>query len=419
MENENDNNTNNNTNNNILVNDTGTSNNRTMDYMNNNTTTKSIINQTEPETDLDSNLEKEAHKLLIKAESLSKPRCCLCAICSSKTQRYNKSCNLYAKAGDMYKTAHQWLNAGICFENCSSIKIKLKESPLPFYEQAYYCFGKIDIGNDSKRVFDKMNSFLEKEGKLFQVGKNYENLGIKYEKNKKYDIAIEHYLQAIKYYEKEGKHENLKTKILIKLTELMMLNNHSEGKIKIPTMLENIGTNYLKNILTKYSAKEYFGKAILTRIYYNDDIIEGIKYLDKYRKKDKTFVDSSMYILCSDIITSIDNNDVEKLNSAIDKYKEINEIDEYLQFILAHIIDRENQKRKIKEKEEEENENNKEDNDNNNNESSNLTNNSDANDLNNKNENENENDEKIENNTNNTNHTNKTNNNNSDKDEKT
>ena len=325
---------------------------KTMEYMN--TMNKSIINQTLTEQEIDSNQENEAKRLIKKAKSLSKPRCCcFCYICSSKEQRYQESSNLYYKAGDIYKSSHQWYNAGFCYENSSLMKEKIKESPLSSLEQAYYCFEKTGIGTDSIRIFDKINLLLEKDEKFFQIGKNYENLAIKRENKEKYDLAIEYYLQAVNYYEKDGKHKNLKTKILIKLTELMILQNHPQAKEQVPPMLEDIGNNYLKNIMTKYQAKDYFGKAILTRIYFDDNIEEAKEYMNKYKKKDKTFEESNIYIFCSDIILCIENGENEKLDSTVKNYKNIYDLDEYMSFILKRIIDRENQKKKIKEEEEE------------------------------------------------------------------
>ena len=344
------------------LNETSINSKKTMEYVN--TITKSIINQTDTEQEMDSKQEEEARKLMKKAKALSQPKCCFC--CYSKEKRYKEIYDIYLKAGDIYKSCHQWNTAGLCYENCSLMKQKLKQSPLNCYEKAYYCYEKIDIGNDSKRIFDKVNSCLEKEEKYFQVGKNYENLAIKRENKEKYDIAIEHYLQAVKYYEKDGKHQNLKTKILIKLTELMILHNHPKAELKVPTMLESIGDNYLKNIMTKYQAKEYFGKAILTRLYFKDDIKEAKEFLHKYTKKDKTFEESNIYILCSDIISCIEKGENDKLNATIQKYKEIYKLDEYMTFILDNIIDRENQKKKIKEKEKiEKKEDKDEENDNN------------------------------------------------------
>ena len=325
---------------------------KTMEYMN--TMNKSIINQTLTEQEIDSNQENEAKRLIKKAKSLSKPRCCcFCYICSSKEQRYQESSNLYYKAGDIYKSSHQWYNAGFCYENSSLMKEKIKESPLSSLEQAYYCFEKTGIGTDSIRIFDKINLLLEKDEKFFQIGKNYENLAIKRENKEKYDLAIEYYLQAVNYYEKDGKHKNLKTKILIKLTELMILHNHPQAKDQVPSMLEDIGNNYLKNIMTKYQAKDYFGKAILTRIYFDDNIEEAKEYMNKYKKKDKTFEESNIYIFCSEIILCIENGENEKLDSTVKNYKNIYDLDEYMSFILEKIIDRENQKKKIKEEEEE------------------------------------------------------------------
>ena len=131
----------------------------------------------------------------------------------------------------------------------------------------------------------------------------------------------------------------------------MVLHNYSKAENYVPNMLENIGINYLKNIMIKYMAKEYFGKAVLTRIYFNDDIQEAKLYINKYKNKDKSFEDSNIYILCKDFISLIEHGENDKLNNAVQKYKEICGIDEYLTFILDNIIDRENQKKKLKDKE--------------------------------------------------------------------
>ena len=212
---------------------------KTMDYAN--TFTKSIINQTENDLEIESNLERECNNLIKSAKRKIQPKCCL--FCSPKYKRYEESCSLYKIAGDKYKSAHCWHKAAICYENCSLIKKRLQQNPLNYYEQAYYCYDKMDFSNDLKNIFDMMNSLLEKEGKFFQVGKNYENMGIKMEKKENYDIAIEYYLLAMKYYEKDFKHENIKTKLLIKLCELMILHNYSKAENYVPNMLENIGIN--------------------------------------------------------------------------------------------------------------------------------------------------------------------------------
>ena len=327
------------------INDTLASN-KTMEYYNN--ITKSYINQTATDIDNESNLEHEALVLVRKAENKVKKKCCLYSLISSKHERIVQACDLYKRAGDKYKLVNQWKKAGLCYENCALIKTKLKEKPLNFYKQSYMCFSKIDIGDDSKRIFDLMNQYLEKEGQYFQVGKNNENLGIEKENKKKYNEAINYYLIAIKYYEKDGKHESLIIKIQIKLAELMMINEDPDAPKKVPIMLENIGTYYLQNLITKYSAKDYFGKAILCNIYYSDNPSEGNIYIKKYKKMDKTFEESTIYNLCCDIVNSIENNDYNQLNNSILQYKEINEVDEFMNYILDKILEKINKINNIK-----------------------------------------------------------------------
>ena len=334
---------------NISVNST----NKTMDYVNN--VTKSVINQTDNDQEIETSQEKEARNLVRKAKELTKPRCCFSLICSTKEERHMEIANLYYNAGDLFKSAQNWLSAGRCYENSSILKSKVNHDPLIDYEKAYYCYDKIDIGDDAEKILEKMNLCLEKKGKFFEIGKNYENMAIKKEKKEKYDLAIDYYLKAITYYDKDRKHKNLKTKIYVKLAELMIIHNHSQANVKVPIMLENIGNHYLKNIMTKYQAKEYFGRAIIARIYFNNDINEAKEYMYKFKKKDKTFEESQICILCSDIITCLEKGDNYNLNSSIQKLEEIYNKNDYVTIILDKIIDREKQKKKVNEEEKQEN----------------------------------------------------------------
>ena len=107
--------------------------------------------------------------------------------------------------------------------------------------------------------------------------------------------------------------------------------------------------------MTKYQAKEYFGRAIIARIYFNNGINEAKEYMYKFKKKDKTFEESQICILCSDIITCLEKGDNYNLNSSIQKLEEIYNKNDYVAIILDKIIDREKQKKKVNEEEKQEN----------------------------------------------------------------
>ena len=301
---------------------------------------KSDIAQTCEDMNNIKSSDRDAYLLERKADNKLNPGCCLDSICTSKTKRYEDACNLYEKAGNKYKEAHQWRKAADCFENCSKIQINLKQNPIKYYKESFFCYTKTNSDINSKKIFEKMNQYLEKEGDFYQAGKNNEQMAIKSENNEYYNEAINYYSQASYYYELDGKHESLKNKMQIKVAELMILYNHPDAPSKVPTIMENIAKNYSKNPITKYTAKDYFGKAILSSIYFNNDMSEGKKLINKYKAIDPSFEESSIYNLCYDVIKSIENNDVLSLKKIIQNYKEISEEDEFTNKILDKIFEK-------------------------------------------------------------------------------
>ena len=327
------------------INDTNISNNKTMEYYN---VTKSIINQTITEVDNDTKLEKEAKDLFRKAENKLKRRCCLYVLIHSKEERLIESCQLFKRAGDKYKLCNQWKRSGICYENCALIKIRLKEKPTPFYKMAYDCYEKIDIGNEAKYIFDKMNISLEKDKNFFQAAKNCEDLAIQKEIKNKYEEAMDLYFKSSYYYERDGKHENLKNEMKIKTAELMMKIEHEKASKEVPAILENVGIKYLNTPERENEAKELFGKAILSSVFFKETPNIGNILIDKYIKIDKSFLDSNIYKLCKGVINSMKSHDFKKLNDIIQQYKESFEIDQFMEDILDKIIEKEKKNYNIK-----------------------------------------------------------------------
>ena len=104
--------------------------------------TKSDIGQTVEDLNNTTSSNREAYLFERKADNKLNPGCCLDSICTSKTKRYEDACNLYEKAGNKYKEAHQWRKAADCFENCSKIKIDLKQNPLKYYHNHFFVIQK-------------------------------------------------------------------------------------------------------------------------------------------------------------------------------------------------------------------------------------------------------------------------------------
>jgi len=251
------------------------------------------------------------------------------------------------KKQEIYKSINQWRKAANCFDNCSKIKIILKENPINYYNELFFCYYQLNSESNYKRYFEKMNECLEREGEFYQAGKNSENLAKQMEINGKYNDAIIYYDQALKYYEKDGKHDTLMNSIGGKIAELMLVNNHPDAPNKVPIILENVAKNHLQNPITKYSAKDYFGKAVLSIIYYSNNPSEGRIYLKKYMEIDPTFDESTIYNLCCDVIKSMETNNINNLKFSIQKYKEISEIDKFMIDILDKIVEKASNKNQM------------------------------------------------------------------------
>ena len=282
-----------------------------------------------------SNEEKEALDLKRKGESLLNPKCCLDTLCSSTKSRYSKSCNLYKKSADKYKSCFQWRKAAECYEKCAEIKLTLEESPTEYYKEAIVCYQNVSILN-AKRVLFKLIDDLEKKGELFEAGKNCENMGIKFENEKKYEDAIYFYEEAINYYEKNTINEELIINLKNKLIELIIINGYPNEEKYLIEFNEDIGMYLLKKNSFGNTAEHHFGKAVLSVIYYKG-VNEAESYINKYKIIDKKFESSYIYKLCIDIIDDIKINNVNKLYNDINNYKSLNECDDYMINILEKI----------------------------------------------------------------------------------
>ena len=122
----------------------------------------------------------------------------------------NQSCDLYQKFTEIYKNCLQFRKDGECYDKCSEIKLELNESPIEFYKVSISCFQNVNSNVNIKNIFLKMNNYLEKKGKIYEVEKIYKNMGIIYENKWQKDEAIYFYNEAIKYYGKDAKYSNLK-----------------------------------------------------------------------------------------------------------------------------------------------------------------------------------------------------------------
>lgn len=292
---------------------------------------------------LRSNIENEAMKLVREAQDNCEKKCSLTEYINPKKQRYQKAVQLYQSSAEKYKLINEWKRAGMSYENCGYVMQKLNENPMPYFQESYNCYSRALSDADSRHIVDEMCIHLDKSSDLFTAGNHCENYAMELEKRKNYTDAILFYNKALDYYDRDvnnDKRQYLMANTEAKLFELMTNNSHPDAPTRVPKMLEDIGTYCLSDPTKQSAAKDYFGKSILSDIYYNNNMANTKNNLIKYKGMDNTFGQSPMYYLCNDIINSIENNNTNKLKASIQQYRQMNILDPYTSNILDKIVEK-------------------------------------------------------------------------------
>ena len=296
--------------------------------------------------------EYEAYNLCRKARQITSPSCCLISFFQSKKSRKLEAFYLYNKAGIKYKSCQNWEKAGECFEKCADIKLDLNENALDSYRESYFCYekcdeDKIDNSNNnfennknSNRLFNATLDYLSKKGEFYEAGKLCEEVAKKNEDKGKFKEAIDFYSKAADYYINDNKHSTKKNNCLLKYAELLFIHDNENAKNKVPEIFENIGKEYLKVPLNKYTAKEIFGKALLSIVFFSNEASEGDIYMDKYKQIDESFEESSIYILCKGVIEAFKEKNYNKLQKSIKEYKSICEADNFMVDVFTKLLEK-------------------------------------------------------------------------------
>ena len=306
------------------------------------TSTQEIVNKT-PILPDQSIIEKEAFELTKEAQRNCEKKCFIFELLKPREKRFQKAVELYQTSAEKYKSIKEWKKAGMSYENCGRVKASLDDNPITYYQESYNCYIKGDSDVDERRLVDELCLNLEKNNDFYNAGQYCEKYAINLQNKKKDSDAILYYNKALDYYEKDinnPQKDLLKVNIQMKLYDLMTNNNHPDAALKVPGMLDNLGTYCINNPTMKSSAKDYFGKSILTNIFYNNNPVEARNNLNKYKQMDNNFGTSPMYYLCHDIIDSMETNNVNKIKYSIQQYRQMNQVDEYTNNILGKMIEK-------------------------------------------------------------------------------
>lgn len=236
------------------------------------------------------------------------------------SKRYEDVYEMYKKAAIAYKIENKWEKAGDTYlkaaeyiNNNQNDGLFLVSTPFETTEcviNAINCYDKTKHPNRITCRLTAINLY-KKSDSFERCGKLHMEIAVIYENEFKIEKAIEHYAQAHKSYELDGKRKTDAVACLDKYAELY-LQLENPDMVNLLEIYNKIIDHYQSSKLGKFKLNLYIMMAMFTVMAMNYQPIDYIesKY-DNYSNLDYLFDSSKEGMFVCDIISTIKNNDVE------------------------------------------------------------------------------------------------------------
>lgn len=241
---------------------------------------------------------------------------------------------LYIKSANLFKMAKKWNEAGGSFVKAAEMALKrgeAKHEAATNYVDAANCFRKNNI-QAAVDCMGKACDIYTDMGRFTMAAKHHTTIAEMYEADGA-DLtqAINHYQKAGDYYKGEESKSSA-NKCYLKVAEFAAKQEQYDKAIEI---YEEIGSSNADNSLLKYSAKDYFFRALLCHLC--RDLIDTQHALKKYMDLHPQFADSRECKLIKDLILCLEEQNQEEFTAVVSKYDQISRLDDWYTMLLVRI----------------------------------------------------------------------------------
>ncbi|EGG14205.1 soluble NSF attachment protein alpha isoform [Cavenderia fasciculata] len=277
--------------------------------------------------------EAKAKEFLDKAEKKAKSASSgLGKLFGGGSSKLEDAADEFTKAGNLYKMAKKWDQAGAAFQRAAECYIKSsKHDSAQAYISASQCFKK---GNVSSAVtcLKAAIEYYTDEGRFAIAANHQKELAEMYEAEGDLDQACQCYQTAADFYEGESSSVSSQ-QCLLKIAQISAQLERFERAIEI---YEKVAAGSLDNNLKQFGVKEYFLRAILCYLA-NDDLVGGERALQRYKDMQASFSSSRECRLLEDIIAACRKNNVEEFTDAIGEFNSVTQLDAWKTAVLLKV----------------------------------------------------------------------------------
>jgi len=247
--------------------------------------------------------------------------------------KQDEALECYGRAGNLFKMAKKWGQAGNTFVTIAQHHAKLgnKHDAATNYVDAANCYKKSDPKEAVNSLVKAVDIYTDM-GRFTIAAKHHQTIAEIYESDiADLDKAMTHYEQAADYFKGEESNSSA-NKCMLKVAQYAaQLENYDRG-IEI---YEQVAASALESSLLKYSAKEYFFRAALCHLCV--DSLNAQHAVQRYEEQYPAFSDSREAKLVKALVKHLEDEDVDAFTEEVKSFDQVSRLDQWYTTILLRI----------------------------------------------------------------------------------
>jgi len=247
--------------------------------------------------------------------------------------KQDEALECYGRAGNLFKMAKKWSQAGNTFVTIAQHHAKLgnKHDAATNYVDAANCYKKSDPKEAVNSLVKAVDIYTDM-GRFTIAAKHHQTIAEIYESDiADLDKAMTHYEQAADYFKGEESNSSA-NKCMLKVAQYAaQLENYDRG-IEI---YEQVAASALESSLLKYSAKEYFFRAALCHLCV--DSLNAQHAVQRYEEQYPAFSDSREAKLVKALVKHLEDEDVDAFTEEVKSFDQVSRLDQWYTTILLRI----------------------------------------------------------------------------------
>ncbi|KAF1762572.1 hypothetical protein GCK72_010834 [Caenorhabditis remanei] len=242
--------------------------------------------------------------------------------------------DLFIQAGDLFKEARNWKEAGEAFLEAAEFYAGQGDSKhdcTTQYAEAANCFRTI-LPERAVQCLEKTSEINTDMGRIIMAAENQVSIAELYETEfPDKELCKKHYQQAADYYEAE-KQGIRASKCLVKVAMyLAELEKYAQASKEF----EKIASNVSDHSTLKYAANEYLFRALLCHLYI--DPINTQHVVQKYEMASPSFSDSRECKFVKELLAAIEEKNEETYTESVANFDRISRPDNWSTDMLLKV----------------------------------------------------------------------------------